>query len=1288
VSKKTSLPLKRRLTNARRISVFCLILALVGISYLSIRLRIVDALSITTLGSPITQNFDTLPASGSATWTNDSTLPGWYHARTGTGTTIVANDGVSNAGNLYSYGTGTATDRALGSIGSGGATAGNFFWGIRLTNNTGSTITSLAVSYVGEEWRNSAAAAQTVSFSYLVGSPTVTGSLAEFQSAGVAVTALDFTSPVTGGTAGALNGNLAANRTALSSTITGLSIPNGTDIMLRWSDPDQTGSDHGLSIDDFSVTPNPSASTNPSGTGAASPSTVQPGGSTLLTVTVTPGTNPTSTGLAVTGDLTAIGGSATQTFFDNGTNGDATIGDNIFSFQATVSGSTTAGLKSLPITITDTQARTGNTSISLTVVVPASNCGDPFTPIYTIQGSGTASPMNTQSVATEGIVIGDFQSSANLSGFYIQDPNGDANTATSDGLFVFDGAAPGVNVSVGDRVRVIGTVSEASTNTQINPIASVAICSTGNTLPTPVNYNLPEPVNDDLERVENMLVTFPGTLTVTGNFTEGRFGEVVLSSQGRLFQQNSFDRPGSAGSPAVAALNARRYIYLDDGKSASNVDPTPYFNAVPTRRVGDTTTGLTGVLTFDFSQYRVQPTGPVTFVDANPRPAAPMPPGGVRAVGMNVLNYFNTFGNGNCAGGPGGAVMDCRGANDAAEFSRQRNKIIAAIVAMNPDVVGVSEMENDGDGASSAIQDLVNGLNTATSAGTYAFVNEPGPGTDAIKVAMLYKPGVLSLVGASVNDSNPVHNRPPLAQTFQQISNNEKFTFIVNHFKSKGGTCPGSGGDADAGDGQGCFNATRVAQANALLTFIQQRKAAAGDPDVLSVGDYNAYGEEDPMFTLEQDASDALADGVGGLYSQTKRYIPAADRYSYQFGNESGELDHALATKTMHQQITGTSIFHNNADEPIVLDYNVEFKSPAQQAINVGTAYRTSDHDPVVIGMTLLQPSAANGVVSGRITDPNGMPVSGAVVNLSGTQNRKFITDANGSYRFDNVETNGFYTVRPSRVNFNFSPAERSFSQLGVNTEATFTGARAGVGVNAIDTPEYFVRQNYLDFLGREPDESGFNFWSDQILACGSDAACSERQGVNVSAAYFLSIEFQQTGGLIDALYRASYARAPRYAEFMPDTAVVARDVIVGRSNWAQQLEANKQAFLAAWVERADFRAAYEGLGNDAFVDTLINHGGAGFNGNRDALVSGLNNGGMTRAAVLGQVVENEGFINAKRNEAFVMMEYFGYLRRDPDTSGYGYWLNKLNQFDGNFERGEMVRAFINSGEYHSRFQQ
>lgn len=334
-------------------------------------------------------------------------------------------------------------------------------------------------------------------------------------------------------------------------------------------------------------------------------------------------------------------------------------------------------------------------------------------------------------------------------------------------------------------------------------------------------------------------------------------------------------------------------------------------------------------------------------------------------------------------------------------------------------------------------------------------------------------------------------------------------------------------------------------------------------------------------------------------------------------------------------------------------------------------------------------PTASDGFVSGRITDPNGAAIAGAVVNLAGTQSRKTITDGNGNYRFDSVESNGFYTVTPSLVNYHFGPESRSFSLLGNSTEAAFTATRDAVGTrNAIDTPEYFVRQHYLDFLGREPDESGFNFWSDQITSCGADAACSERRTINVSAAYFLSQEFRQTGGLVDGLYRASFNRQPMFAEFIPDTAIVARDVVVGRADWARILEENKQAFIAAWLERSDFRAAYDGLSNAAFVDTLIAHAGAGFNGDRAALVGGLGDGSLTRAAVLRQIVENEGFVRAKFNQTFVMMQYFGYLRRDPDPGGYAFWLHKLDQFNGNFEQAEMVKAFIVSGEYRDRFRQ
>jgi serine protease AprX len=332
-------------------------------------------------------------------------------------------------------------------------------------------------------------------------------------------------------------------------------------------------------------------------------------------------------------------------------------------------------------------------------------------------------------------------------------------------------------------------------------------------------------------------------------------------------------------------------------------------------------------------------------------------------------------------------------------------------------------------------------------------------------------------------------------------------------------------------------------------------------------------------------------------------------------------------------------------------------------------------------------PTAATANISGQVTTSGGQPLAGVTVQMSGGAIRKTITDNNGNYRFENVETDKLYTVTPSRLNYHFSPADRSFSLVGNTTDATFGATPDTVpSGNVIDTADYFVRQHYLDFLGREPDESGFTFWSDQILSCGSDVTCRERRTINVSAAYFLSIEFQQTGGLVDGLYRASFNRRPTFGEFMPDAAIVAHDVVVGRADWAQILEANKQAFVAAWVERPGFHAAYDGLGNAAFVDTLISHTGASFNGDRDALVNALN-GGTSRAAVLRQVVENDGFTRAKANQMFVMMEYFGYLRREPDEDGYQFWLNKLNQFGGNFEQAEMVKSFIVSGEYRDRFR-
>jgi hypothetical protein len=334
-------------------------------------------------------------------------------------------------------------------------------------------------------------------------------------------------------------------------------------------------------------------------------------------------------------------------------------------------------------------------------------------------------------------------------------------------------------------------------------------------------------------------------------------------------------------------------------------------------------------------------------------------------------------------------------------------------------------------------------------------------------------------------------------------------------------------------------------------------------------------------------------------------------------------------------------------------------------------------------------PTAAPATISGQITTADGVPLGGVVVSLSGGRSAYTITDSNGAYRFAGVETGNLYSVVPSLVNYRFTPENRSFSLLGNQSDAVFTATRDSVIVgNAIDTPEFFVRQHYLDFLGREPDQSGLEFWALQIRSCGGDSDCIQRRTINVSAAYVLSIEFQQFGGVVDGLYRASYGRRPMYAEFGPDARSVARGVVVGQGDWLRQMAENKRAFVAEWVGRDAFRAEYDGMSNGQFVDALIAHTGVSFSsGERNALVSSLGTG-ATRADVLQQIVEDGRFVSAKRNEMFVMMEYFGYLRRDPDENGYRFWLNKLNEFNGNFEQAEMVKAFIVSGEYRSRFGQ
>jgi hypothetical protein len=268
---------------------------------------------------------------------------------------------------------------------------------------------------------------------------------------------------------------------------------------------------------------------------------------------------------------------------------------------------------------------------------------------------------------------------------------------------------------------------------------------------------------------------------------------------------------------------------------------------------------------------------------------------------------------------------------------------------------------------------------------------------------------------------------------------------------------------------------------------------------------------------------------------------------------------------------------------------------------------------------------------------------------------------------------------------------------------------------NAIDDASNFVRQNYHDFLNREPDADGLAFWTNQITSCGSDQACIELRRINVSAAFFLSIEFQGTGYLVERLYKTSYGDVNgastfggahqllvpivRFNEFLPDTQEIGQGVVVGQPGWETALENNKQAFVAAFVQRARFATALPtSLTPVQFVEQLNTNAGNVLSASEKATAIGLfgsatDTSNLTaRAQALRQTAEDADLNSAEFNRAFVLMQYFGYMRRNPndpqdtDYSGYDFWLTKLNQFNGNFQNAEMVKAFISAGEYRQRF--
>ena len=343
---------------------------------------------------------------------------------------------------------------------------------------------------------------------------------------------------------------------------------------------------------------------------------------------------------------------------------------------------------------------------------------------------------------------------------------------------------------------------------------------------------------------------------------------------------------------------------------------------------------------YAFGAYEIHPTETVTFTRVNAREDAPSDVGGTHTVAsFNVLNYFVTLDTGSPICGPTGG-LDCRGADNEVEFNRQRTKIITALLAMDADVIGLMEIENHP--TDDAVKDLVSGLNAIAGAGTYAYIDTGTIGTDAIKVALLYKPaqvvpdGSHAILDSSVDATFlDTKNRPVLAQTFADVVTGQKFTVAVNHLKSKGSDCDDVS-DPDTGDGQGNCNLTRTAAATALVNWLATDPTSSDSNAFLIIGDLNSYAMEDPIDAIK-------AAGYTDLLASL------TDPYSYVFSGQSGYLDHALANGPMSTMVTGVTIWHINTDEPAALDYN-DYNQPE---LYQPDQYRASDHDPIFVGLDL-----------------------------------------------------------------------------------------------------------------------------------------------------------------------------------------------------------------------------------------------------------------------------------------------------------------------------------------------
>ncbi|MEL6435297.1 MAG: ExeM/NucH family extracellular endonuclease, partial [Pseudomonadota bacterium] len=612
--------------------------------------------------------------------------------------------------------------------------------------------------------------------------------------------------------------------------------------------------------------------------------------------------------------------------------------------------------------------------------------------ISEIQGEGSTSDFEGELVTVTAIVVGDFQNGdadddRNLNGFFLQEElvDSDGNDLTSEGIFVFDGNVEfGEDVNIGDRVTVQGRVEERFGKTEIaadrvHVLTPDAIADI-NTMAATINLDAAQADDNnqpDLEAFESMLVTIEDTLTINEMFNLDRFNEIRLTAGERPKQFTQENEPDVAGFKAHLAEIGSDQIVFDDGLTVQNapifkeadLNGDGVFDTSDDFNMGDTITGLTGVLDFAFGDYRVRSAEDDVnqFENTAVRDISVPDVGGeLTVVSFNVLNFFTTLDEpGNPGSGPNN--LGPRGADNKEEFDRQLDKLVTALLEMDADIFGLVELENEfggdqnGDGQF-AIGRLVDELNAEVGSITYAYVDPGRPFVDtgdAISVGMIYKPDSVTvnygsveilddadLPGLGLGDlltdggvfDGPSTNRAPLAATFTDNGSGEDFTVAVTHMKSKGGN--GNGGDEDIGDGAGAFNETRTEGVEALKAWLDEigDKDDGETGDILALGDFNAYAKEDPI--------DAML--AGGYINLEETFDPGST--TFVFDGQTGTLDYAFANTEISNYVTGAKAWQVNSSEPDAIDYNLDFGRD-KTIFDGEVPFRNSDHDPILIGL-------------------------------------------------------------------------------------------------------------------------------------------------------------------------------------------------------------------------------------------------------------------------------------------------------------------------------------------------